>query len=237
MNNYLILLAGGVGARMKSDVPKQFLCIKGKPVIVYTIETFSKNPLIDSIVVVCVKGWIEHLKKLIDEYSLSKVRWVIEGGSTGHDSIRNGVFFLKDKISLDDYVVVHDAVRPIVPQYIINDLLYVAHKSGNAASSIECHPPIVFTNDNVSGIKDIDREHVVLTAAPQAFIYNLVLTLYMKAEEENMHNFTYTSSLLIHYGVPVYFSLGTTSNIKITKKEDLPLFEALLTIPEERLID
>lgn len=237
MNNYLVLLAGGVGSRMKSDVPKQFLRIKNKPIIVYTIEAFSKNESIKGIVVVCVKEWIEALKAIVKEYSLNKVLWIVEGGSTGHDSIRNGVFFLEDKIKEDDYIVVHDAVRPIVPQVVIDDLLRVSHERGNASSSIVCHPPIVYTDDKICGKTDVDREHVMLTEAPQAFNYGLALRLYKKAEEENKHYFTYTSSLLIHYGVPVYFSKGTTSNIKITKKEDLPLFEALLSIPEERLID
>lgn len=237
MKNCVILLAGGVGARMNTSIPKQFLLIDNKPIIAYTIDRFEKNDSVDGIVVVCVKEWIEHLKKLISVYSWKKVKWVIEGGKTGHDSIRNGVFFLRTELDDEDFVIVHDAVRPIVPQMVIDDLLLVAHKNGNSTSSIVCHPPIVYTDDGISGSKDVDREHVMLTAAPQAFNYGLVYRLYIQAEAENLHNFTYTSSLLIHYGYAVFFSKGITSNIKITKKEDLPLFEALLTIPEERLME
>lgn len=233
--NYVILLAGGVGKRMGADIPKQFIRVKGKPIIVYSIENFQRNEEIEKIVVVCVKDWIDHVKELVKEYGLTKVEWVIEGGSTGHDSIKNGVFFLKDKVNPDDYIIVHDAVRPILPQKAINEVLRVAHEKGNASSSIVCHPPIVYTEDGESGVKDIDREHVMLTASPQAYNFSLALSCYEKAEAENKNNFTFTSSLLIHYGERVYFAKGTTSNIKVTKKEDIALFEALLNVPEELL--
>lgn len=235
MKNYVILLAGGVGKRMQSEIPKQFLEVEGKPIIVYTIENFQRNDQIEKIVVVCVKDWIEHLRNLIQKYSLTKVEWITEGGNTGHDSIRNGVFFLKDKIEPDDFIIVHDAVRPILPQKAIDEVIRVAHENGNASSSIACHPPIVYTEDFKSGIKDVDREHVMLTASPQMFRYDLALKYYEKAEQENKHNFTFTSSLLIHYGERVYFAKGTTSNIKVTQKEDLALFGALLKVPEELL--
>ncbi len=235
MKNYVILLAGGVGKRMGSDMPKQFIEVEGKPIIVHTAERFQKNPNIEAIVVVCVHEWINHLKKLIEDYALTKIKWITEGGSTGHDSIRNGVFFLKDKIDSEDFIIVHDSVRPVLPQKAIDELLRVAYEKGNASSSIACHPPIVYTDDNVSGIRDVDREHVMLTASPQAYKYSLALKCYEKAEKENYHNSTFTSSLLIHCGERVYFAKGTTSNIKITTREDLALFEALLKVPEDRL--
>ena len=93
----------------------------------------------------------------------------------------------------------------------------------------------MYTEDFKSGIKDVDREHVMLTASPQVYRYDLALRCYEMAEKENKHDFTFTSSLLIYYGERVYFAKGTTSNIKITRKEDLALFEALLSVPEELL--
>lgn len=235
MKNYVILLAGGVGKRMGADIPKQFMKVKDKPIIAYTIENFQKNDQIDSIVVVCVAEWKDYLKEIIEDYNLTKVKWITEGGNTGHDSIRNGVFFLKDKLQQDDFIIVHDAVRPVLPQAAINEVIRVAHENGNASSSIACHPPIVYTEDFKSGIKDVDREHVMLTASPQVYRYDLALRCYEMAEKEDKHDFTFTSSLLIYYGKRVYFAQGTTSNIKITKKEDLALFEALLSVPEEFL--
>ena len=235
VKNYVILLAGGVGKRMGADIPKQFMDVDGKPIIVYSLENFQRNPQIEKIVVVCVEDWIDHLRELVAKYALTKVKWVVPGGDTGHDSIRNGVFFLKDKIEPCDYIIVHDAVRPILPQKAIDEVLRVAHENGNASSSIVCHPPIVYTEDGKSGITDVDREHVMLTASPQVYNYALALKCYEKAEQENKHNFTFTSSLLIHYGERVYFAKGTTSNIKVTKKEDLALFGALLKVPEDLL--
>ena len=235
MKNYVILLAGGVGKRMGAEIPKQFIEVKGKPIIVHTIEKFQRNEQIDKIVVVCIKDWVDYLKELIEKFGLTKVHWITEGGQTGHDSIRNGVYFLKDKIDLDDFIIVHDAVRPVLPKKAIDEVLRVAHENGNASSSIRCHPPIVYTEDFESGITDVDREHVMLTASPQAYRYSLALKCYERADRENKHNFTFTSSLLIYCGKRVYFAKGTTSNIKITQKEDIALFEALLTIPEELL--
>lgn len=237
MHNYVVLLAGGSGKRMGSDIPKQFLSIDGKPILVYTAEKFQENPQINKIVIVCKKDWIDHTWNLVNKYSLSKVEWIVEGGNTGHDSIRNGVFSLRDKISLDDYIIVHDSVRPVLPQKAIDEVIRVAHIYGNASSSIQCHPPIVYTDDFKSGISDVDRDHVMLTASPQAFKYSLALKCYEKAEEENFHNSTFTSSLLIHYNERVFFAKGTSCNIKITTKSDLALFEALLKIPEEDLYE
>ncbi|MBQ7274500.1 MAG: 2-C-methyl-D-erythritol 4-phosphate cytidylyltransferase [Clostridiales bacterium] len=235
MKNYVIILAGGVGKRMQAEMPKQFIEVEGKPIIVYTIERFQNNPNIEKIVVVCIKDWIDYLKELVEKYSLTKVQWITEGGETSHDSIRNGVFFLRDKVEPEDFVVIHDAVRPILPQKAIDEVLCVAHINGNASSSIACHPPIVYTDDCISGISDIDRDHVMLTASPQAYRYSLVLKCYEMAELENKHDFTFTSSLLIHCGERVFFARGTTSNIKVTQKEDLALFKALLSVPEDCL--
>ncbi len=235
MKNYVILLAGGVGKRMGSDIPKQFIEVEGKPIIAYSIENFQRNPQIEKIVIVCVKDWIGRVEEIIREYGLTKAAWIIEGGQTGHDSIRNGVFFLKERIEKDDFVIVHDAVRPVLPQKAIDEVIRVAHEKGNASSSIACHPPIVYTEDHESGITDIDREHVMLTASPQSFRYDLALKCYEQAEKEDRHDFTFTSSLLIHCKERVYFAKGTTSNIKITTKEDLALFGALLKVPEEQL--
>lgn len=237
MKNYAIILAGGIGTRMGLEIPKQFLTIDGKPIIAYSIENFQKNKNIEGIIVVCVKEWIDTLKGIIDKYSLTKVRWVIEGGTCSHDSIRNGIFFLKEKIENDDYVIIHDAVRPILPQKAIDEVICVAHKKGNASSSVICHSPIVYTEDMVSSTQDIDREHVILTQAPQAFVFSLALECYLMAERDNKHDFTYTSSLLIYYGHRVFFAKGTTNNVKLTKKEDLALIESLLKLPEEALFD
>ena len=233
MANYVLLLAGGVGTRMGAEVPKQFLCVDEKPIIVYSIENFQKSKKIDGIVVVCIKEWIPHLEELIRVYNLDKVKWIVEGGSCGHYSIQNGVFFLEDKINKNDIVIISDAVRPVVANNLIDDVITTANKNGNACSSIVCHSPLVLTDDYMSSIVDIAREKVMLTQAPQAFKYHLLLKYYRLAQAEKKKDFTYTSSLFIHYGERIFFSLGSSLNIKITKKEDLNLFKALLEVVGE----
>ena len=235
MKNYVVLLAGGVGKRMESDIPKQFIKVNGKPIIAYSIDNFQRNEKIEKIVIVCVTDWAEYVKEIVEEYKFTKVEWITAGGDTGHDSIRNGVFFLKDFIEPDDYIIIHDAVRPVLPQKAIDEVIRVAHEKGNASSSIACHPPIVYTEDFESGIRDVERDRVMLTASPQAYRFELALKCYAKAELEGKHNFTFTSSMLIHYGERVYFAKGTSCNIKITRKEDIALFKALLSIPEDLL--
>lgn len=235
MANYLVLLAGGTGSRMGTDMPKQFLIVKDKPVIVHTIECFQKNKNVDGIVVVCIKDWIGYLQNIVTEYGLHKVKWIIEGGATGHDSTRNGIFFLRDKISENDFVIIHDAARPIVPSKAIDDMLDVAYNNGNASLAIPCYETAIFTDDKKSGIQDLDRNSFMRVQTPQAYQYRTILPLYERAERENKHDFVYADLVFIYYNQRVFFSKGFTNNIKITKKEDIALCEALMNFTEEEL--
>lgn len=235
MANYLILLAGGSGSRMGAALPKQFLIVKDKPVIVHTIENFQNNSFVDGIVIVCIKEWMNYMQTIIDEYNLNKVKWIIEGGSTGHDSTRNGIFFLSDKIDKDDYVIIHDAARPILPQQAINEMLEVAYKNGNASLAIPCYETAIFSDDKLSGIKELNRDSFMRVQTPQAYKYDEILPLYERAEKENKHDFVYADLVFIFYGKRVFFSKGFTNNIKITKKEDIALCEALMKFPENEL--
>lgn len=235
MANYLILLAGGSGTRMGANMPKQFLIVNDKPVVVHTIENFQRNETIEGIVIVCLKEWITYMQSIVEEYNLTKVKWVIEGGATGHDSTRNGIFFLKDKIKSDDFVIIHDAARPILPQKAINDMLEVAKENGNASLAIPCYETAIFTDDKLSGVKDLDRNSFMRVQTPQAYLYKEILPLYERAEEEDKHDFVYADLVYIYYGKRVFFSKGFTNNIKITKKEDIALCEALMKFAEDEL--
>ena len=236
MRNIAVILAGGVGQRMGASIPKQFIEIKGKPIIIYTIDNFERNPNIESILVVCNPEWVGHIKELIQKFGLKKVRWVVDGGVTSHDSIRNGIFFLKDILGPDDYVIIHDAVRPILPQAIINGMLDVAHREGNASVAVPCYETMIYTDDQVSGTKELDRNKLMRVQTPQAYRYSLILPLYEKAESEGRHDFVYADLVAVNYGVKIFFSRGFINNIKITKPEDIPFCEYLMSLDEKQLL-
>lgn len=236
MKNIAVILAGGKGQRMGASIPKQFIEIRGKPIIIHTIENFEKNPNIDSIMVVCNPNWIDHIWELMRNFGIKKVQWVVEGGQTSHDSTRNGLFFLEDKIEADDFVIIHDAVRPILPQAIINEMLETAHREGNASVAIPCYETVIYTDDQISGIKELDRNKLMRVQTPQAYRYSLLLPLYKKAEDENRHDFVYADLVAVYYGVKIFFSRGFVNNIKVTKPEDIPFCEYLMGLNEGQIL-
>lgn len=237
MKTVALILAGGIGKRMGVPLPKQFLEIKGKPVLVHTLSNFQRNDSVDSIVVVCVSDWIEYTWDLVKKYNLSKVEAIIPGGDTSHDSTRNGIFHLRRTLGKGDVVIIHDAARPILPQKAIDEMLRIAKDNGNASLAIPCYETVIYTDDQLSGNKELDRSHLMRVQTPQAYEYSSILELYERAEKEDRHDFIYADIVAVEYGMTVYFSKGFTNNIKITKQEDIPLCEYLMDIPEDQLFD
>lgn len=224
----VIILAGGIGSRLKSAIPKQFIEINDCPIIVHTIKNFEMNSKIDSIIIVCLNDWIEYTKSIVEKFRFKKVKGIIAGGATGHLSTKNGVYFLKDSLSDDDYVIIHDAARPIVSQAVINDLIDVATQKGNACSAISCYETVVFTENRTSGKKQIDRNNIIRVQTPQCYKFDLIRSLYEQADKDCKEDFVYANTMALHYGIEIFFSKGSNSNIKITTKEDIVLFKALL---------
>ena len=231
----VIILAGGIGSRMHAKQPKQFIEVNRVPIIVRTIENFQKNERVSGITIVCVKDYISKLKKLVSKFNLTKVDNIVEGGATGHDSTRNGVFSLKDKLDKSDYVIVHDAVRPLLPQKVLNEMIDTALINGNACLAVPCYETVVLTSDGKKGNKEIDRNSFMRVQTPQMYNYELINSLYEKAEKDNLHNFVYANTLAIYYDTTIYFSTGFNFNYKITTKDDLPLYKSLLKYSEEEL--
>lgn len=131
-----IIIAGGSGHRMGQDIPKQFINVYDKPIIIYTLEGFQKHPLVDAIEVVSIDGWENVVWAYAKQFGIDKLKWIVKGGSTGQESIRNGVFNLEGKVNKDDIIIIHDGIRPLVESSVLTDVINKASKFGNAVTSM-----------------------------------------------------------------------------------------------------
>ena len=186
--NTAVIFAGGTGKRMHSgNVPKQFLELNGKPIIIHTIEHFDKHPMIDAIVVVCIADWIDFLKGKLEEFGITKVVSVIPGGKTGQESIRNGLYEIRDKVDCDPkdtVVLIHDGVRPLINEKLITDNIETVHKFGNAITVVPAIETIIEIDDDEHITKVADRSHCKLARAPQSFYLADILEAHRKSIEE-----------------------------------------------------
>lgn len=228
MANIALLIAGGSGARMHQDIPKQFLTVNEKPVIVYTLEAFEHHPEIDAIAVVCIAGWDQVLWAYARQFNISKLQLVVPGGKNGQDSIRNGVFALEQLFADDDLVLIHDAIRPMVSAEIISDNIRVARERGNAITVIPCAEAMLTTEDGTLSTGSYPRDQLKRTQTPQAFRIGDICSLHRRALDAGITNSVASCTLMIEMGEQVYFSAGSEKNIKLTTVEDIDIFKALL---------
>lgn len=233
--NVPIILAGGVGSRVGANKPKQFIEILGKPLIVYTIEIFQNHPEIDAIEVVCIESHINYLKKLIEEYGLDKVKWITSGGKDFQHSVMNGVNNLKGKLSENDIVLVHYGASPFTSNDIISDAIKVCKEKGNSSPAISS-PLLLGSNDDDRSINWIDRDKVIIHNTPQCFKFNYITQLFDEAIEKNLIDKIepHTTSLMYLMNREIYLSKGNQTNIKITTKEDLELFEGYILMKNSK---
>ena len=228
MANIGLLIAGGSGNRMHQDIPKQFLTVNERPVIVYTLEAFEKHPEIDAIAVVCISGWEQVLWAYAGQFNITKLKYVVPGGKNGQDSIRNGVFELEKHFDKDDIVLIHDAIRPMVSAEIISDNIRVAREFGNAITVIPCAEAMMQTDDGKVSTGSYPRDRLKRTQTPQAFHIGDICSLHRRALEAGITNSVASCTLMIEMGEQVYFSSGSEKNIKLTTVDDLDIFKALL---------
>lgn len=234
--NIAIIIAGGSGQRMGHDIPKQFINVYEKPVLIYTLESFQKHPQIDAIEVVCIDGWHDILWAYAKEFNITKLKWVISGGKTGQESIRNGVYHLEGKCNDDDIVIVHDGIRPLVDSEVLSDVISKCAQYGNAVTSLPYNEQIFVIDDDISTIKYIPRETLRRVATPQAYKFSLLSSKYHEAFEKQIgiQNSAYTNTMMVELGVRLYFAAGSDKNIKLTTKDDLEMFKAYLRAEKER---
>ncbi len=232
-NNIALIFAGGVGSRMGNNgLPKQFLEVHRKPVIVYTIEHFQKNPNIDGIVVACKEDWISYLEELVVRFSLDKVS-IIRGGETGQESIYRGLTAIANTYGQDSIVLIHDGVRPIINQKIIDKNIESVMEYGSAITS--CPPVETFVRiDSESKVVDVhDRSLSRLAKAPQSFYLKDILNAHERAIKEGYYEAIDSCSLMSYYGFKVHLIEGLAENIKITTPIDFYLFKAILDAHEQ----
>ena len=228
MANVGLLIAGGSGNRMHQDIPKQFITVNERPVIVYTLEAFEKHPEIDAIAVVCIEGWEQVLWAYAKQFNITKLQYIVTGGKNGQDSIRNGVYELEKHFEKDDIVLIHDAIRPMVSAEIISDNIRVAREHGNAITVIPCAEAMMQTEDGVVSVGSYPRDRLKRTQTPQAFHIGDICDLHRRALEAGITNSVASCTLKIEMGEQVYFSAGSEKNIKLTTVEDIDIFKALL---------
>jgi 4-diphosphocytidyl-2-methyl-D-erithritol synthase len=229
MANIALIIAGGVGARMHQDIPKQFINVHDKPVIIYTLEQFQKHPNIDCIEVVCLEGWEPILRAYCKQFGITKLEGVVIGGATGLQSIRNGLNDIATRHSDDDDIVlIHDAIRPLVSQEIISDNIRVCRKFGNAITVVPCTSVMLKTFDSETAEEQVPRDNLKTTQTPQTFFLKDILAAHKEAIEKGINDSIASCSLYIELGRKLYLSLGEEKNIKLTTSEDIEIFTALL---------
>lgn len=230
-----LIFAGGTGSRMQSEKPKQFLEVDNKPIIVHTLDHFQKNESVNDIVVVCKEDWIDYLNDLISKYKLDKVKWVVPGGSTGQLSIYNGLMKLKKELPTveDTVVLIHDGVRPVINQKVINENIKTVQEKG---TSITVTPAIetVITIDDKGMIKDtVERAKCRMAKAPQCFWLKDIISVHEDAYAKGNTNMIDSATLMSSYGYKLHTVDGPSENLKITTPIDYYTFKTIYQILKE----
>ena len=234
MKNIVLIIAGGVGARMGQDIPKQFINVYDKPVIVYTLEAFQKHPSIDAIEVVCLDGWHDVLWAYAKQFGIAKLENIVSGGKNGQDSIRNGLYDIASRHNgSDDIVLVHDAIRPMVSNDIISDNIRVCRQYGNAITVVPCTAAMLKTFDSLSTEEQVPRDNLKITQTPQAFFLQDIIAAHKEALKKGITNSVASCTMSIKLGRKLYMSAGSEKNLKLTTAEDIEIFKALLNAKKD----
>lgn len=236
--NIAVIFAGGVGNRMHSkSLPKQFLMIHDKPIIIHTLDLFEANPQIDAIVVSCVEGWVNYLKDLVKRFNLTKVRLIVKGGKTGQESIYNALKAAKKiSTSSDDIVLIHDGVRPLINQKTIEDNIASVKKYGSAITSVKVKETVLIVDSQEAITEVPNRSRSRLARAPQSFYLADILKAHEVALREGKGDFIDSCSMMQYYGHKLHLVDGPQENIKITTPDDFYTMRALLDAKENAQI-
>lgn len=223
-----LLTASGQGTRMGQDIPKQFLHVKDKPIIIYTLERFQNNPEIDAIILVTLPSWFGFVKAYANQFNITKLKWIVEGGETGQESIRNGLKTLEKECPKDTVVMVHDGNRPLIDNDIISNSLAVFREHGSAVAVIPCTEAVFRSQDGLTSTVSVPREALHRTQTPHTYTLEKLLWAHQQAEEKGITNTAASCTLMNALGETVYFSKGSEKNFKLTTLDDMEIFNAFL---------
>lgn len=231
--NIALIIAGGIGQRMQQEVPKQFMNVYDKPVIIYTLEAFEKHPDIDKIGVVCLEGWHDILHAYAKQYRIHKLDFVVTGGVNGQDSIREGVYEAEKRYGSEDIVLIHDSIRPLVSQEIISDCVVQCKRYGSAVSSVPCTTAVLKKEKEEYSDTHIHRDTLAMTQTPQAFPLGKFAQLHRDALKKGITNSLASCTLMVEMGEKVHFSVGSELNLKLTTTNDFNMFKAILSLDKK----
>jgi len=229
-----LLTASGISERIKQDIPKQFINIEDKPLIMYTLEAFEQHPSVDAILVVCLDGWHDILKAYSKQYNISKLKWVVSGGDSNHASIHNGLIELKKHCNSTDIIIIHDGNRPMISQDIISDGLFTFSKYGSAIAYVPCTEVVFKSETKKNPYEEIPREHLLRTQTPHIFSLEKLLWAHDEVEKRKIKQPSAACSLMKSLGENIFFFNGSEKNIKITTLDDIDIFRALLNLSERK---
>lgn len=229
-----LLTAAGIGSRMNQEIPKQFMHVENKPLIVYTLETFQDHPNIDAIIVVTLPSWMEVVSAYARQYGITKLRWIVPGGDTGQESIHNGLEKIKEEgLHDDDIVMIHDGNRCLVSSELISNSIAVFKRNGSAVAAIPCVEAVFRSSDGESSTVSIPRKQLFRTQTPHTYTLGKLLWAHDQAKKKGIKSTAASCVLMKELGETVYFSKGTEENLKITTVDDLNIFEAILHSQEK----
>ena len=230
--NIALLTAAGSGTRMGQDIPKQFMTIDECPVIIYTMKAFQQCQKIDAIAVICLKGWEVVLKAYASQFGITKLKYIFPGGDSNFHSIRNGLIGLKENgVSMDDIVLIHDGVRPLVSDDIISRNIETCIKFGYAVTGQFCKEVIMEYDDVEKHLKylSIPREKLVRTQTPHTYKLGFIIAAQDEAIKKGVLDTVASCQLVAQIGIESqHLVLGTEKNgLKLTNVEDIEIFKAL----------
>lgn len=236
--NIALIFAGGTGQRMNTrTLPKQFLELHGKPIIIYTLEVFDRIDEIDAIVVVCVDGWHDYLRRMLKKFGIEKVAAIVGGGATGQDSIRNGIDCIAGRWPGDSIVLIHDGVRPLIDAETIRACIDCARKNGNAVTVAPAVETVTIAGPEPGLVGEIiERKRCSMAKAPQCYRLEDLTRVEARADADGRHDFIDTATMMNHYGYPLYTVTGSQMNIKITNPTDFYIFRAIVDAMENSQI-